>query len=316
MSAHWAESRRYAQARAVRQRLAGMEGERPEPNSRLRPFALLKTSGDRRPADETMTAMAVPRLTTAQLDRVIASLRGLRITGVDYAPLTAGTDGHDVPDWDYGAWHEPTMGIQLHTDIGTVFTLTWGNSFGCYGLETHDRSINEFLACVGEPCGPLLVPVGDHPHWRALLGREIIGTELAWVEWTSSDPTPCWLRLDLAPEDGQPSSDPASVWICAGRWERDRFAFATDDVTVIFDPAEAARTKIMTTACPSEPSTRHDENAPILSVEECGLRAVVGGASPGLGRGARSSGAPRRATAASGALSVCCFPNMMLELGK
>jgi hypothetical protein len=32
----------------------------------------------------------------------------------------------------------------------------------------------------------------------------------------------------------------------AGRWERDRFAFATDDVTMIFDPAEATRTKIMT----------------------------------------------------------------------
>ena len=189
--------------------------------------------------------MVIPALTTAQLERVIASLHGLRIIGVDYALLTGGADGREALDWDYGSCHEPTMGIQLSTDAGAVVTMTWGSSFGCYGLEVYDRSIGDFLARVGQPCGPLVLPVGEHPRWRPLLGREIIGTELAWVQWSSSGPTPCWLRLDLASEGEVSSSDPESVWISAGRWERDRFAFATDDVTVIFDGAEAARTRIM-----------------------------------------------------------------------
>lgn len=198
--------------------------------------------------------MSVPRLTAAQLERVIASLRGLRISSVDYAVLTGGSDGHAVLDWDYGTWHEPTMGIQLRPDNGALFTLTWGSSFGCYGLEVHDRGIDDFLARVGEPSGPALVSVGGHPCWRALLGRQITGTELAWVEWVSSDATPCWLRLDFAADADRSSSSPESVWISVGRWERDRFAFATDDVTVIFDRAEAARTEIMNGPRPSSPT--------------------------------------------------------------
>ena len=87
-------------------------------------------------------------------------------------------------------------------------------------------------------------PGGYWPfRWRRLVGREIIGTEMAWVDWDSGDATPCWIRLDLA-ADVQ-GAEPDSVWIFAGRWYGDRFLFATDDVTVIFDRAEATRTGIM-----------------------------------------------------------------------
>lgn len=61
---------------------------------------------------------------------------GQRITGVDYALLTGGTDGHAVLDWDYDTRHEPTVGIQLTTEIGAVFTLTWASSFGYYALQS------------------------------------------------------------------------------------------------------------------------------------------------------------------------------------
>ena len=89
---------------------------------------------------------------------------------------------------------------------------------------------------------------------RPLLGREIVGTGLVWVEWVSSDPTPCRLRFDLAAGDEYSSSFPKSVWTSAGRRERDRFAFATDDVMVIFDPAEAVHTRIMTNSYLRAPS--------------------------------------------------------------
>ncbi|MFJ8441512.1 hypothetical protein [Kitasatospora griseola] len=52
------------------------------------------------------------------------------------------------------------------------------------------------------------------------------------------------MRLDLGP-DATLRTAPESVWIAAGRWEGDRFQSASDDVTVIFDRAEASRTAIM-----------------------------------------------------------------------
>lgn len=47
------------------------------------------------------------------------------MTGID-------EDEHEPLTWDYDAWHEPTNGCQVATDIGVVFTFTWGNTFGCY----------------------------------------------------------------------------------------------------------------------------------------------------------------------------------------
>jgi len=189
--------------------------------------------------------MTLPRLTQPQLERVVASLRGLRITGVEYALMTGGGEGGCEPlTWDYGMWHEPTHGCQLTMDIGVVFTFTWGNTFGCYGLEVVDRPVEEYLANIGEPWGSVILPVGGQPSWQRLLGREIVDTELAWVDWVSGDATPCWVRLDLGPSELLRST-PESVWIAAGRWDRDRFVFASDDVTVIFDRAEATRTTIM-----------------------------------------------------------------------
>jgi hypothetical protein len=66
---------------------------------------------------------------------------------------------------------------------------------------------------------------------------------VAWIDWVSGDPTMCWVRLEFAPAD-ESAHEPDSIWITAGRWNQDQFHFATDDVTVIFDRAEAARAKI------------------------------------------------------------------------
>ena len=187
--------------------------------------------------------MTAYRLTHAQLERIVASLRGLRITQIDYALLTGGPDGNDILEWDYGAFHEPTMGLQLTSDIGAAFTVTWGSSFGYYSMETHDRTITDLLARIGEPGGPTILAVGHHPRWRHLLGREITNTEAAWIDWVSGDPTICWIRLEFAPAD-ESEHEPESIWIVSGRWNQDRFHLGSDDVTVIFDRAEAARAKV------------------------------------------------------------------------
>jgi hypothetical protein len=177
-------------------------------------------------------------------------LRGLRVVAVDYAVLTGGADGREVDEWDYEYWHEPTMGVQLRSDIDVTFTFTWGSSFGYHCLEAHDRGIGEFLTHVGEPGGPVVVSVGDHVCWQPLLGREITDAELAWMNWVSGDPPVYWLRLDFAPVGPSPS-EPESVWLIAGCWERDRFVLASDDVTVAFDRLEAERMQIVQRSDPA-----------------------------------------------------------------
>ena len=81
-------------------------------------------------------------------------------------------------------------------------------------------------------------------RWQPLLGRETTNAEVAWMEWLSGDPTVYWVRLDFAPSGPSPSK-PESVWLIAGRWERDRFVLASDDVTVAFDRLEAERMQIV-----------------------------------------------------------------------
>jgi hypothetical protein len=208
--------------------------------------------------------MGEPDLTAAQLERTVASLRGLRIEKVTYALLTGGADGNVPEDWDYAAWHRPTMGCQLTTNTGVEFALVWESSFGEYGVEVFDQSIDGFVAGVGEPYGTAMVSAGDHPRWQALLGREITDTEVGWIRWLSGEPTPLWVRLDFEPvvpnskgsnlrrsnskgsnSRGPDSQEPDSVWFAAGRWDQDGFDTRTDDVTIIFDRAEAAGAELV-----------------------------------------------------------------------
>jgi hypothetical protein len=178
--------------------------------------------------------------TVDQLERTVASLRGLRIKHVAYAVLAGGHDGREPEQWDRHTWHKPTYGCQLTTHIGVAFTFIWNNSFGGYGIEVFDRPIEDFLAGVGEPYGPLVLEVNGDPRWCDLRGREIVAAELDWIEWVSGDPSPISVRLDLAPLE-RDAPNQSSVWLAAGRWRADGFAVGTADITVIFDMATAAR---------------------------------------------------------------------------
>lgn len=195
--------------------------------------------------------MAVLRSTRAELEHIVASLRGRSIAGVRYALLAA--DHGEVQLWDHAAAHEPTFGCQLTLDDGVEVTFTWGESFGWPGLEAFRRPVDDFVRNVGEEWGPVIVPVGGHPRWQALLGREITGTELVFSTWSSPGtddvpkPVPSWVRLDLAGGSAgeAPDGTPDAVWIAAGRWEPRGFRWNTDDITVVFERAEAARTGVM-----------------------------------------------------------------------
>lgn len=187
--------------------------------------------------------MTTYRYTHAQFERVVASLRGLRITEVHYAMLAGAHDRLDTFDWDRGASHEPAIGIQLTTDVGAAFTIIWGSSLGYACMEAHDRTINSFLTRIGEPSGPTILPVGHHPRWRRFLGREITDCTVAWWDWVSGDPTTNWIRIEFAAVGGS-GNEPETIWITAGRWAQDSFQHFAQDLTVFFDREEAVRAKI------------------------------------------------------------------------
>jgi hypothetical protein len=81
--------------------------------------------------DEAVTA--APPLTPESYERLVADLRGRAILAVDYFVLMVGEDGADIDEWDYGTWHEPTMGVWLTLDNGVVHAATWDSTFDYYG---------------------------------------------------------------------------------------------------------------------------------------------------------------------------------------
>jgi hypothetical protein len=170
-------------------------------------------------------------------------LRGRRVRRVVYYPLTGGEDGCEVEDWDFGPWHQPTMGVELFTDDGACFSAVWGNSFNHYGLEVFPEPMTTHLTLMGEPYGPALVEVTDHPRWSSLVGRTLTHVGIAWSE----DPTG-GIRV---PDAIQLCSRERTVWIAAGRpadWPPgEKYHLGTDDVMVIFTVECAGKVGILGT---------------------------------------------------------------------
>ncbi|MEU8197627.1 hypothetical protein AB0C10_27965 [Microbispora amethystogenes] len=90
-------------------------------------------------------------LTAVEYESTVALLRGRRIQRVIYYLLMGGEDGCEVEDWDFGPWHQPTMGVELFTDDGARFSAVWGSSFEHYGLELFRLPMTAHLVGIGEP---------------------------------------------------------------------------------------------------------------------------------------------------------------------
>jgi hypothetical protein len=189
-------------------------------------------------------AVAVsPFLTAVEYERTAAMLRGRRVRRVVYYPLMGGEEGCEVEDWDFGPWHQPTMGVELFTDDGACFSAVWGSSFDHYGLEVFPEPMTAHLVRIGEPGGSAPLEVTDHPRWSGLVGRKLTRVDIAWSE----DPTgnirvPDAIRL---------CSRERAVWIAAGRpadWPPGEvYCLGTDDVMVVFTAEFAAKVGISVT---------------------------------------------------------------------
>ncbi|MBO4272325.1 hypothetical protein [Microbispora triticiradicis] len=118
-------------------------------------------------------------LTAVKYESTVARLRGRRIQRVIYYPLMGGEDACEVEDWDFGPWHQPTMGVELFTDDGARFSAVWGSSFEHYGLELFLVPMIAHLVGIGEPGGSAQVDVTDHLRWSSLIGRKLTHADIA-----------------------------------------------------------------------------------------------------------------------------------------
>ncbi|OPG13833.1 hypothetical protein [Microbispora sp. GKU 823] len=195
-------------------------------------MAQLSVSSDAVPVSSLLTAV--------RYERTTALLRGRRIRRVVYYPLTGGEDGRHVEDWDFGPWHQPTMGVELFTDDGACFSAVWGSNFDHYGLELFPEPMTAHLRLIGEPYGSAPVEVTDHPRWSSLVDRKLTCVDIAWSE----DPE----RGNRVPDAIRLCSRERAVWIAAGRpadWPPGEvYYLGTDDVMVVFTAEFAAKVGI------------------------------------------------------------------------
>ncbi|MGW3510827.1 hypothetical protein [Streptomyces sp. NPDC000994] len=181
-----------------------------------------------------------PPLTSDSYGRIVAGLRGRTIVAVHYFVLMVGNEVTDPDEWDYGAWHEPTMGVELIMDDGGTYSAVWGSTFDYYGVELYSAPMRDFLSRVNKPGGSVRVAVTDHPLWAGVVSAPIESCRIQWCGEERGAPTPMPEAIHLRTATGQ-------VWIAAGRlatYEPDGpgpFYLGTDDVLVIFDTDVAER---------------------------------------------------------------------------
>src|SRR6266568_7396821 len=170
------------------------------------------------------------RLTVDEYQRTAARLVGQTVVAVAYFPLMGGEEGLTVHEWDAGAWHEPTMGVELTTVTGEVYSAVWGHSFDYHGLELFPTPMTEHLRSPGTPGGSARINVTDHAQWADIVGQPVSSADIIWSTEPEAPPTPAAVHLRTAA--GQ-------VWIAAGRpatWPPNaKFYLYTDDVLVVFN---------------------------------------------------------------------------------
>lgn len=159
-------------------------------------------------------------------EQAAAHLSGQVLVRVRYFLLTLDDEGH-LWDWDFGAWHQPTMGVELTTEHGDTFSATWGQYDWGYGVDLfHDPMSAHLITEAADNW----TDVSNAHAWSGLLGTPIQASFL-WNDYGTGQ-APC-------PEALMLNADHASAWIIAADWNRQRgkttIQLGTDDLLVVFD---------------------------------------------------------------------------------
>jgi hypothetical protein len=167
------------------------------------------------------------RQTTAENMRAAARLSGQQIASIRYFLLSV-DDAEDSRRWDFGLWHAPTMGVEVHTGDGQTYSAIWSQyeAWG-YGVDLFPVPMSAHLI---EAAADTWAEATQHPLWSPLVGAPIeVG--FRWNDFGTGLP-PC-------PEAVTITTRSAAVWIIAGEAERQAgtpsFRLGVADLLVVFD---------------------------------------------------------------------------------
>jgi hypothetical protein len=149
-----------------------------------------------------------PRQTTEQNERTAAQLTGQLIESVRYFLLWVSDD--QAPwQWDFGVWHQPTMGVELVTERGDTFSLIWSqcDEWG-FGVDLFDVPMAVHLI---DEAAESWVDVSDHLAWAKVVGHSV-AVDFLWNDCGTGRP-PCAEAVKLA-------TDAGALWIITADYER------------------------------------------------------------------------------------------------
>jgi hypothetical protein len=166
------------------------------------------------------------RVSEPSFRETVASLAGQRVSRVLYHGLAI----EGIPEWDFGEWHNPVMGVSLSLEDGTPYSAVWGHSFGMFCLEMAREPMDRFLA------GPEW-EVTTNPRWASLIRHPITNAGIVWKFVDHANRTaPVPVAVHLRFPNGE-------AWIVAALPHRESspatFSLAADEVIVVFTPALA-----------------------------------------------------------------------------
>ena len=182
-------------------------------------------------------------MSPAEFEKRVEELVGLEITRVRYHEIDY-RDADDqplaVPQWNWCPDLDSLdHGLDLTTEDGAVFHVTWGAEFTQYGVTVQTDPLHDVTAV-------RVWDVTSESRWAPLVGRRIVAADVFWEstryrtlrddgtmsEW--SDPVSYPQDLRLTFEGG------ARVYLSAFEIREGDFRAAmTDHISVFFDDAAA-----------------------------------------------------------------------------
>jgi hypothetical protein len=165
------------------------------------------------------------------LDSVAEDLMGRALHGVRYLVF---------PEWwDNGNVHERIMAVELVTDLGAIYTVTWSQSPEVFSIDVRPIPLASFktggrptpfgdLSSGGDLCSIEMI---EHDRWSSLLPTTIDAATVGWGVSAASDSAPIALRLAVGP---------SSVWIATGERQTDTWYWGMDELTIVFGDSTAS----------------------------------------------------------------------------
>lgn len=110
------------------------------------------------------------------LDETLNSLIRQRIKNVQYATIDY---FDDKPYWNFGKIHEVEHGVELTTESGEIYRISWDDYENDYGVYVAKKELILFWN------EAVMWNVTEQKEWKDLLNQEIKEIKTYWHEWNN-----------------------------------------------------------------------------------------------------------------------------------